>query len=38
MRTHLDYPIEQLELRLEELEADAGAAPVEIPKTPCTAA
>ncbi|AFT84787.1 Transposase IS66 [Paraburkholderia phenoliruptrix BR3459a] len=30
----LDHQIEQLELRLEELEADEGAAPVEIPKTP----
>ena len=34
----LDGQIEQLELRLEELEADEGAAPVEIPKTPRTAA
>nr|WP_321943923.1 IS66 family transposase [Paraburkholderia tropica] len=33
----LDHQIEQLELRLEELEADEGAAPVEIPKTPRTA-
>ncbi|WP_196486375.1 IS66 family transposase zinc-finger binding domain-containing protein, partial [Burkholderia cepacia] len=30
----LDRQIEQLELRLEELEADEGAAPIEIPKTP----
>ena len=30
----LDHQIEQLELRLEELEADEGAAPIEIPKTP----
>ncbi|MBB5429530.1 TolA-binding protein [Paraburkholderia sp. JPY158] len=30
----LDRQIEQLELRLEELETDEGAAPVEIPKTP----
>src|SRR5579862_6507002 len=30
----LDHQIEQLELRLEELESDEGAAPVEIPKTP----
>ncbi|BBQ02415.1 transposase (plasmid) [Burkholderia sp. SFA1] len=30
----LNHQIEQLELRLEELEADEGAAPVEIPKTP----
>ena len=29
----LDAQIEQLELRLEELEADEGAAPVEVPKT-----
>src|ERR1700738_700043 len=28
----LDRQIEQLELRLEELEADEGAAPIEIPK------
>jgi transposase len=34
----LDRQIEQLELRLEELEADEGAAPIEIPKTPRTAA
>ena len=34
----LDGQIEQLELRLEELEADEGEAPVEIPKTPRTAA
>jgi transposase len=34
----LDRQIEQLELRLEELVADEGAAPVEIPKTPRTAA
>jgi transposase len=33
----LDRQIEQLELRLDELEADEGAAPVEIPKTPRTA-
>jgi transposase len=33
----LDRQIEQLELRLEDLEADEGAAPVEIPKTPRTA-
>ncbi|MEI6003472.1 IS66 family transposase, partial [Paraburkholderia bengalensis] len=33
----LDRQIEQLELRLEELETDEGAAPVEIPKTPRTA-
>jgi transposase len=33
----LDCQIEQLELRLEELEADEGAAPIEIPKTPRTA-
>ncbi|MGF6473159.1 transposase [Paraburkholderia youngii] len=33
----LDHQIEQLELRLEELEADKGAAPVEIPKAPRTA-
>ncbi len=30
----LDHQIEQFDLRLEELEADEGAAPVEIPKTP----
>ncbi|MBB5405162.1 hypothetical protein QF000_000230 [Paraburkholderia atlantica] len=30
----LDHQIEQLKLRLEDLEADEGAAPVEIPKTP----
>ncbi|HGO6146849.1 TPA: IS66 family transposase, partial [Burkholderia cepacia] len=30
----LDRQIEQLELRLEELKADEGAAPIEIPKTP----
>jgi len=30
----LDHQIEQFELRLEELEADEGTAPVEIPKTP----
>lgn len=29
--------IEQLELRLEELDAEVGAAPVEISKTPRTA-
>ncbi|OTP74123.1 Mobile element protein [Caballeronia sordidicola] len=34
----LDHQIEQLELRLEELQADEGAAPVEIPKTPRAAA
>lgn len=33
----VDRQIEQLELRLEELEADEGAAPIEIPKTPRTA-
>jgi len=33
----LDRQIEQLELRLEELEADEGAAPIEIPMTPRTA-
>ncbi|WP_408969411.1 IS66 family transposase [Paraburkholderia sp. BL6669N2] len=33
----LDRQIEQLELRLEELETDEGTAPVEIPKTPRTA-
>jgi transposase len=33
----LDRQIEQLELRLEELEADEGAAPIEIPKTPRSA-
>ncbi|CAJ0783648.1 IS66 family transposase [Ralstonia chuxiongensis] len=33
----LDRQIEQLELRLEELEADEGAAPIEIAKTPRTA-
>jgi transposase len=33
----LDRQIEQLELRLEDLEADEGAAPVEILKTPRTA-
>lgn len=33
----LDHQIEQLELRLEDLQADEGAAPVEIPKTPPTA-
>ncbi|CAB3808234.1 IS66 family transposase [Pararobbsia alpina] len=33
----LDHQIEQLELRLEDLEADEGAAPVEIPKTLRTA-
>jgi transposase len=32
----LDRQIEQLELRLEALEADEGAAPVEIPKTTLT--
>lgn len=30
----LDHQIEQLELRLEDLEADEGAAPVEVPRTP----
>jgi transposase len=30
----LDRQIEQLELKLEDLEADEGAAPIEIPKTP----
>jgi len=34
----LDSQIEQLELRLEDLEADEGAAPIEIPKTPRTVA
>jgi transposase len=33
----LDHQIEQLELRLEELEADEGATPVEIPRNPRTA-
>ncbi|KUZ98305.1 transposase [Burkholderia ubonensis] len=33
----LDRQIEQLELRLEELEADEGAAPIEIPKATRTA-
>lgn len=33
----LDRQIEQLELRLDDLEADEGAAPVEILKTPRTA-
>ncbi|WP_409364378.1 hypothetical protein [Burkholderia sp. Bp8991] len=33
----LDRQIKQLELRLEELEADEGAAPIEIPRTPRTA-
>ena len=33
----LDREIEQLELRLEDLQADEGAAPVEIPRTPRTA-
>ncbi|NUX54846.1 IS66 family transposase [Paraburkholderia youngii] len=33
----LDRQIEQLELRLEDLHADEGAAPVEIPKTARTA-
>src|SRR5579859_7833446 len=32
----LDRQIEQLELRLEELEADEGATPVEIPKATLT--
>jgi transposase len=30
----LDYQIEQLELRLEDLEANEGAAPVEVLRTP----
>jgi hypothetical protein len=34
----LDRQIEQLELRLEELAPDEDAAPIEIPKTPRTAA
>lgn len=34
----LDRQIEQLELRLEELETDEGAAPIQLPKTPRTAA
>lgn len=34
---NLDRQIEQLELRLEDLEADEGATPIEIPKTPRTA-
>jgi Transposase C of IS166 homeodomain/IS66 C-terminal element len=33
----LDRQIEQLELRLEDLQADEGAAPVEIPRTERTA-
>jgi len=33
----LDRQIEQLELKLEDLEADEGAAPIEIPKTTRTA-
>ena len=33
----LDRQIEQLELRLEDLQADEGAAPIEIPKTARTA-
>jgi transposase len=33
----LDHQIEQLELRLEDLEADEGAAPVEIPRASRTA-
>ena len=33
----LDHQIEQLELRLEDLEADEGAAPIEIPRTSRTA-
>jgi transposase len=33
----LDRQIEQLELRLEGLEADEGVTPVEIPKAPSTA-
>lgn len=33
----LDRQIEQLELRLEDLQADEGAAPIEIPKTQRTA-
>ncbi|CAB3807414.1 IS66 family transposase ISBcen14 [Paraburkholderia fynbosensis] len=34
----LGHQIAQLELRLEDLEADEGAAPVDIPKTPRTVA
>lgn len=34
----LDRQIEQLELKLEDLEADEGATPIEFPKTPRTAA
>ncbi|AKM33239.1 transposase (plasmid) [Pandoraea faecigallinarum] len=34
----LDRQIEQLELKLEDLEADEGATPIELPKTPRTAA
>lgn len=33
----LDHQIEQLELRLEDLEADEGAAPIEVPRTSRTA-
>lgn len=33
----LDRQIEQFELRLEELETDEGAAPIEVPKAPRTA-
>ena len=33
----LDRQIEQLELRLEDLQADEGAAPIEVPKTQRTA-
>ena len=33
----LDRQIEQLELRLEDLQADEGAAPIEIPKSARTA-
>ena len=33
----LDRQIEQLELRLEDLQADEGAAPIEVPKTARTA-
>jgi transposase len=33
----LDRQIQQLELRLEKLEADEGAAPIEIPKATRTA-
>ncbi|VVE58431.1 transposase [Pandoraea horticolens] len=34
----LDRQIEQLEFKLEDLEADEGATPIELPKTPRTAA